>query len=305
MGTEWKSAVLASTTPVAVACKAGWMTEPYATNGLCLAFAGMLYGEEADADAAEQAFNSTDGTFLERITAAINALLRHHLKPERFIEIPENPELMARADLDALVRLVAEGFLRSQPTKDELLSQLQQIARRQASRPSWMPRTDDSPSADNGPEASEEFSRPVSVTLSGFPELGEVTIAAPAYYGDVMYDADSKHPAVLQITLLTVFGATDASAAGRTIRGEWDALDALVPAERRWWLPPEMTPTPRAAAEDAGGCRRSARDHPIPGGHGSSGHRGPGCRRADCGCAPRHGPMEAQPADRGGWVAAI
>ena len=107
------------------------------TNGLFLAFAEMLYGDEADADAAEQAFNSTDGTFLERITAAINALLRPHLRPESFIEVPENPEQMARADLDALVRPVADGFLRSQPTKDELLSQIRRIARRQASRPPW------------------------------------------------------------------------------------------------------------------------------------------------------------------------
>jgi hypothetical protein len=111
------------------------VTEPYVTNGLYLAFVEMLYGEQADADAAEQAFNSTDGTCLERITAAINALLRPHLRPERFIEVPENPEQMARADLDALVRPVADGFLRSQPTKDELLSKLRRIARRQASRP--------------------------------------------------------------------------------------------------------------------------------------------------------------------------
>src|SRR5262249_27105982 len=146
------------------------MIEPYATNGLYLAFAEMLYGERADADAAEQAFNSFDGTFLERITAAVNTLVRPHLKPERFIEIPENPERMTRPDLDALVRPVADGFLRSQPTKDELLDQLQRIARRQASRPSWMPRTDDSPGVADGPEASKEFSRPVPLRLSGFPE---------------------------------------------------------------------------------------------------------------------------------------
>jgi hypothetical protein len=83
------------------------MTEPYARNGLYLVFVGMLYGDHADADAAEQAFNSTDRTFLERITAAINVLLRPHLEPESFIEIPENPEQMTRADLDALVRPVA------------------------------------------------------------------------------------------------------------------------------------------------------------------------------------------------------
>jgi hypothetical protein len=89
------------------------MTELYTTNGLLLAFAEILYGDRADADAAEQAFNSTDGTFLQRIMAAINALLRPHLKSERFIEIPENPEQMTRTDLDVLVRPVAEGFLRS------------------------------------------------------------------------------------------------------------------------------------------------------------------------------------------------
>jgi hypothetical protein len=107
------------TAPAAVACKAGSMTEPYIMNGLYLAFADMLYGDQADPDAAEQAFNSTDWTFFERITATMNALLRPHLKPETFIQIPEDPEQMTRADLDALVRPVAEGFLRSQPTKDE------------------------------------------------------------------------------------------------------------------------------------------------------------------------------------------
>jgi hypothetical protein len=90
------------------------------------------------------------------------------------------------------------------------------------------------------------------VTLSGFPELGEVTIAAPAYYGDLMYPADSTHPAVLQLALLTIFGATDASAAARTIRGDEAALDALIPVERRWWAPTKETLPPRSAGEDAG-----------------------------------------------------
>src|SRR5262249_58482025 len=140
--------------------------------------AEMLYGERADADAAEQAFNSVDGTFLERITAAVNMLIRPHLKPERFIKIPENPGRMTRPDLDALVRPVADGFLRSQPTKDELLSQIRRIARRQASRPPSVPRTD-SPGVGDGPDASGAFSRPVSLPLSGFPEPRAVTITAP------------------------------------------------------------------------------------------------------------------------------
>jgi hypothetical protein len=228
------------------------MTEPYMTNGLLLAFAEMLYGDRADADSAEEAFTDNDGTFLERLTAAINALVRPLLRPEGFIEIPGNPELMTRADLDALVRPVAEGFLRSQPTKDELLSQLQQIARRQASRPSWMPRTDDSSSTGDAPNSFEESLRPVAATLSGFPELGGVTVEIPAFYGDLMYPADSTDPALLQMALLTVFGATNASAPGRTIRGDGEALDALVPAGQRWWVPPQVTLTPRAAAEDAG-----------------------------------------------------
>jgi len=67
-----------------------------------------------------------------------------------------------------------------------------------------------------------------------------------------MYAADSTHPAVLQMALLTIFGATDPSAAGRTIRGDGAALDALVLAGQRWWVPPELTLTPRAPAEDAG-----------------------------------------------------
>src|SRR5690348_17337236 len=114
----------------AVAWKTERVTEPYGMNGLLPAYGDLLYNVQADAHAAEQAFNSTHGPFLERITAAINALLRPHLKPEKFIEIPENPEQMTRGDLDTLVRPLADGFLRSQPTKEELLSELRQIARR-------------------------------------------------------------------------------------------------------------------------------------------------------------------------------
>jgi hypothetical protein len=235
-----------------LACEARKMTEPYMTNGIFLGFVEMLYGDGANAGVAEQAFNDSDGPFLERITAAINALVRPHLRPERYIEIPADPEQMARADLEALVRPVAEGFLRSQPTKQELLSQLEWIARRQASRPSWMPRTDDSAGADDAPDSSDEPVRLVAMTLSGFPELGRVAVEIPAFYEELMYPADSTDPALLQMALLTVFGATDASAPGRTIRGDGDALDALVPAEQRWWVPPQVALTPRVAAEDVG-----------------------------------------------------
>src|ERR1700735_516170 len=38
----------------ASACKTGPVTEPHTTNGLLLAFAEMLYGDHADADAAER-----------------------------------------------------------------------------------------------------------------------------------------------------------------------------------------------------------------------------------------------------------
>jgi hypothetical protein len=221
-------------------------------NGLLLAYADLLYNDQVDADAAEQAFNSTHGPFLERITAAINALLRPHLKPEKFIEIPENPEQMTRGDLDTLVRPLADGFLRSQPTKEELLSQLRQIARRQASRPAWMPRTEDSASVVDGEETSDESSQLVPMRLSGFPELGEVTINAPAFYGDPMYSADSNQPSLLQMALLTVFGAAVPDATGRTVRGDGTALDALVPAENRWWIPSETTLTPGSAADDPG-----------------------------------------------------
>jgi hypothetical protein len=222
------------------------------TNGVLLAFTDLLYNGQADADVAESAFNSTDGTFLQRITAAVNAILLPHLKPETFIVIPEAPEGMTREALDALVRPVAEGFLRSHPSKDELLEQLHQISRRQETRPSWMPRTGDSPSADIDDEDAADFCQPVPVSLSGFPELGEVTIKAPAFYGDPMYEADSNEPALLQMALLTVFGATTPSAPGHTVRGDAAALDALVAAGDRWWGPPEAAQTPATAATDPG-----------------------------------------------------
>jgi hypothetical protein len=221
-------------------------------NGLLLAFADLLHNDQADAYAAEQAFDSTHGPFFERFTAAVNALLLPHLRPEKFIEIPENPERMTRSDLDTLVRPVAEGFLRSHPTKEELLSELRQIARRQASRPSWMPLTEDSVGVIDNDETSDESSRLVPMRLSGFPELGEITINAPAFYGDPMYSADSNQPALLQMALLTVFGAAVPDAAGRTVRGDGTALDALVPAENRWWVTSETNLTPGSTADDPG-----------------------------------------------------
>lgn len=113
-----------------------------------------------------------------------------------------------------------------------------------------MPRTEDSPRVGGTEHASDEDMQPVPLRLSGFPELGEVTINAPAYYGDSMYPADGNDPARLQMALLTIFRASTPSAAGRTLHGDETTLDALVPAENRWWVPPEVALTQGTAADD-------------------------------------------------------
>ncbi|MEU8420153.1 hypothetical protein AB0C15_04685 [Micromonospora sp. NPDC048835] len=100
-----------------------------------------------------------------------------------FIDLPEHPELLRKSDLEALVRPAADGFLRSYPSKEELLTQVVTIRRRQERRPTWIPRVDcdGNPTlsaAVRPPEEEREPDQPLPITP--LSELGAVTIMLPA-----------------------------------------------------------------------------------------------------------------------------
>lgn len=224
------------------------MTDPYLYNEEYLLLIELLCGELRDLTAAEEAFLETHGGFAERFRAAVVTQIKPLLRPEKFIEIPENPDALRVRELDALVRPVASGFLRSQPSKAELVDQVHSIAYGQANRPEWMPRTEDSVPA---PKAEEPESWYAATTLTGFLELGPVRIEVPAPYADdPLLDVAAPDGAQLQMALMGVLRAADDDAAGRYVRYDSDALDALAPLEHPWWVPADVTLPVRSAAED-------------------------------------------------------
>ena len=111
-------------------------------NERWLSMLDTLVGASADLGPARAAFEATAGDFDARFAAAVQALVARQVSPEVFIDIPAEPGRLSRAELDALVRPVAAGRLRSQPTKGELLEQVELIRQRQARRPAWLPRAD-------------------------------------------------------------------------------------------------------------------------------------------------------------------
>src|SRR5205809_7785856 len=97
-----------------------WSALPPRTRCL-LAMMDALIGEDADLEPASIAFETTRGDFTARFTAAVEALFAELVRPEVFIDIPEQPQQLGKAELEALVRPAAVGFLRSYPSKDELV----------------------------------------------------------------------------------------------------------------------------------------------------------------------------------------
>ena len=136
-----------------------------------------------DLRAAERSFSETRGDFRDKLTAALQAVTAAQLKPERFIEIPANPESLSRAELKALVEPNVV-FISSGASKAELVSALRSIRYRQESRPAWMPRTPDSvPRSAEDRNAAGEDSNPgftqVPLALTGLPELGPIDAEGP------------------------------------------------------------------------------------------------------------------------------
>ncbi|GAA1857855.1 hypothetical protein GCM10009736_26140 [Actinomadura bangladeshensis] len=158
------------------------MFRPYGQNDLLLAMMETLV-RDGDWAPVQAAFESTKGDFTAKFVVALEARFAQLVPPEVFIDVPERPEELRKADLDALVRPVAEGFLRSYPSKDELVSQAHQIRRRQDRRPPWIPRLDMDGNRIPMPKTEESSGRthPARpLTITALSELGEVPVLLPA-----------------------------------------------------------------------------------------------------------------------------
>ena len=230
------------------------MSDPYMDNTIRIARLEMLIGEAAELETAEAVFAATPGDFATKFTAVMRERVTRGARPEVFIEIPKDPSVLRRAELEALVRPVADGFLRSYPTKGELLDQVARIERRQRSRPAWIPKIDsdgrplDVPEAD-GLEFVREPDRPVVV--SSLHELGDVTISLPEA-GDDRPELDMATGGIgeWESVLHTLLGVVGPHFPDSTIELDAEANMALVPEEARWW--PSELAQPLQAHEDPG-----------------------------------------------------
>jgi hypothetical protein len=186
------------------------MRVPFLDNELLLGAMELFTGEGVDLETAERAFDGTRGDFRAKLTAALQAVTVAQLKPERFVEIPANPESLSKAELWALVEPNI-GFIRSSASKAELVDALTTIRYRQERRPAWMPRTPDSVArpAEEGDTTRDDswsaFTRG-PLTLTGLPELGQVAAEVPSWYEEPVYAPDALTATAVQLALLTALG---------------------------------------------------------------------------------------------------
>ncbi|MDG4762569.1 hypothetical protein O7632_00335 [Solwaraspora sp. WMMD406] len=118
------------------------MFNAFMQNEQLLSMLEIVAGDHVDLEPVRKAFEQTRGDFRAKFTAAVQARLAQSAVPEVFIDLPEHPAELRKSDLEALVRPAADGFLRSHPSKQELLTQVGRIRRRQERRPAWIPRVD-------------------------------------------------------------------------------------------------------------------------------------------------------------------
>lgn len=230
------------------------VSNPYMENNILQSLMEMMTGDSSDMEAAQTAFEATPGDFTAKFTAAVRAHLARKAQPEVFIDLPMNPAGLRRNELDALVRPAADGFLRSYPSKDELLDQVRRIDRRQQSRPAWIPRVDRDGmplSSPGTPDADDRREPDRPVVISALNELGDVTITLP--------EAGEDRPELAmapggigewESVLHTVLGLTGLRTPDSAIALDDRANMALVPAEARWW--PTDLAEPKPAGEDPG-----------------------------------------------------
>jgi hypothetical protein len=241
------------------------VADSFFNNAPLLATMKLVAGAGVDLEAARKAFETTPGDFTAKFTAAVQARLASMAAPEVFIEIPEDPSRLRRPELDALVRPVADGFLRSYPSKDELLEQVSRIKYRQQKRPSWIPRIDRNgvPLAGSaaaglssgGRESENDYEcepdRPLVVTA--LAELGDVTIMLPCAGAAEERMELAMSPGGVgewESALFTALGLAGPNGPAGTITLDTAANEALVPEEARWW--PFEPSQPLAAGQDPG-----------------------------------------------------
>ncbi|MBW4721588.1 hypothetical protein [Saccharothrix obliqua] len=230
------------------------MVSPASWNQLLRGMLDSLVGENVDLEPARIAFETTRGDFATRFAAAVQVMIAQLAKPEVVIDIPAHPEQLTKNDLEALVRPAAVGFLRSHPTKGELLGELERITRHQERRPSWVPLVDRHGNArpeyrDPSGAQGEGPRRPVVVR--SFPELGEVTIHLPTDHDDRPELAMAPGGiGELEVVLHALLGTADEQGPRGEVRIDEMANEALVPDGERWWSTEPAQPVP--AAQDPG-----------------------------------------------------
>jgi hypothetical protein len=75
------------------------MLRPYGENGVLLAMMEALV-RDGDWAPVREAFESTQGDFTAKFVAAVEARFAQMVRPEVFIDVPERPEELGKADLD-------------------------------------------------------------------------------------------------------------------------------------------------------------------------------------------------------------
>lgn len=213
----------------------------YSQNDMLLSMMKSLVGDGVDLEPAKQAFESAKGDFAAKFTAAVQARFAQMVVPELFIDVPEHPEELRKADLEALVRPAADGFLRSYPTKDELLEQVDRIRWRQERRPSWIPRLRLDRYGEPVQEPRTDLldaevlpERPL--VMSALAELGDVTVLLPA--SELERPELAMMPGGIgewEVALCTFLGVTGERGPATTVQIDAEANEALIPEGMRWW----------------------------------------------------------------------
>lgn len=225
----------------------------FGQNDLLIMMMNTVVGESVDMDAAEKAFVTTRGDFRAKFTAAVEARIAQQAVPEVFIDLPKDAEQLRKPELERLVRPAADGFLRSYPTKDELLDQVTRIRRRQERRPAWIPRIGpDLKPRPIEPAADAAVRVPVRrLVVAALPELGDVTVVLPESWEERPELPMAPGGAgEWECALFALFGLTGEGVSTGPITLDASANEALVPEHVRWWSTEPPRPVP--ATEDCG-----------------------------------------------------
>ncbi|MCR6483729.1 hypothetical protein M8542_12965 [Amycolatopsis sp. OK19-0408] len=215
------------------------MSGPVAENEAWLAALEALVGAEADIESAKTAFETTRGDFKARFSAAVESLIKPLVRPEIFIDIPAEPELLTRGELETLMREAEVVFSRARPSKSELLSHLDAVKRRQENRPSWVPRQLPDGSAAPAalaPGAPQDGWPLQAETVTSFPEFDEITVEVlESYEGRPERKLMSGGVGELEIVLHALLGVGGGEAPDGDVLLDDVAIEALVPDAVCWW----------------------------------------------------------------------